>query len=146
MYASVASAASFSSQNLSKFGSGRGQPINTLKQVRVVEKNQKMSMPTTTPPTSPNRLKLKEKLVGIYDSLLQVIIKTNFWVSLIVRVSTSVKLMSLRTLYRAEGGGVLASFSGNIFVHCHVTLDLQVTNKSLILLLPTPTSPLALQV
>ena len=70
MYASVASAASFSSQNLSRFD----RPINSLKQVRVVEKNTKMS--GTTPPTSPNRLKLKEKLVGIYDRLLQVQYKT----------------------------------------------------------------------
>ena len=65
MYASVASAASFSSQNLSKFASA--QRINSA-----VDKNTKMSRPTTTPPTSPNRLKPKEKLIGIYDNLLQV--------------------------------------------------------------------------
>ena len=67
MYASIASAASFSSQNLSKFAGARPQPINN-----VAEKNTIMSRPTTTPPTSPNRLKPKEKLIGIYDNLLQV--------------------------------------------------------------------------
>ena len=67
MYASIASAASFSGQNLSKFAGARPQPITN-----VVEKNTMMSRPTTTPPTSPNRLKPKEKLIGIYDNLLQV--------------------------------------------------------------------------
>ncbi|XP_028403194.1 armadillo-like helical domain-containing protein 3 [Dendronephthya gigantea] len=80
MYASVASAASISSQNLSKFGSASsyGSAVKHIEQ-----KDTKMMKTATTPPTSPNRLKLKEKLVGIYDTLLQGkdpgIENHNFW-------------------------------------------------------------------
>ena len=70
MYASVASAASLSSQNISKFGTSFYG--SSVKQIESFENNTKMMKTATTPPTSPNRLKLKEKLVGIYDSLLQV--------------------------------------------------------------------------
>ena len=72
MYASVASAASLSSQNFSKFGTGTAFYGSSVKQIESFEKDTKTMKTATTPPTSPNRLKLKEKLVGIYDSLLQV--------------------------------------------------------------------------
>ncbi|CAB3976815.1 Hypothetical predicted protein [Paramuricea clavata] len=121
MYASVASAASFSSQNLSRFD----RPINSLKQVRVVEKNTKMS--ATTPPTSPNRLKLKEKLVGIYDSLLQGkdpgVENHNFWHEFFL---LKVNAEYLEALIERMSPSELMAVKGNInllFAQCCMALQ-----------------------
>ena len=70
MFATVASAASLSSQDLSKFTSG--QSVRPARHVTIPEKDTKMNQTTVSTPTSPNRLKPKEKLIGFYDSLLQV--------------------------------------------------------------------------
>ncbi|XP_046851269.1 armadillo-like helical domain-containing protein 3 [Xenia sp. Carnegie-2017] len=125
MFATVASAASLSSQDLSKFTSG--QSVRPARHVTIPEKDTKMNQTTVSIPTSPNRLKPKEKLIGFYDSLLQGhdpgVSNFNFWHEFFL---LKVNAEYLEGLIEKMTPGELMAVKANInllFAQCCVALQ-----------------------